>query len=196
MSIDIKTTLKNGLDKELTVSESLQHRAVGDLLEADSIELVKQKYPELIREASSKRSIDDFSIVDGEKEMLFDIKTHYIQNVEGAFSMPNLISVKRLKGVLEDPNKTLSYVFVDYTRVGDRLTVEDVTVKQIWELDWSMLRIGALGKGQLQIKDANKELTYTDIGRDKWFEILKEEVRKFYIKQISKTEKEILNWTN
>mgnify|MGYP003677596960 FL=1 len=195
MSIDIKTTLKNGLDKELTVSESLQHRAVGDLLEADSIELVKQKYPELIREASSKRSIDDFSIVDGEKEMLFDIKTHYIQNVEGAFSMPNLISVKRLKGVLEDPNKTLSYVFVDYTRVGDRLTVEDVTVKQIWELDWSMLRIGALGKGQLQIKDANKELTYTDIGRDKWFEILKEEVRKFYIKQISKTEKEILNWT-
>ena len=195
MNIDIKTTLKNGLDKELTVSESLQHRAVGDLLEADSIELVKQKYPELIREASSKRSIDDFSIVDGEKEMLFDIKTHYIQNVEGAFSMPNLISVKRLKGVLEDPNKTLSYVFVDYTRVGDRLTVEDVTVKQIWELDWSMLRIGALGKGQLQIKDANKELTYTDIGRDKWFEILKEEVRKFYIKQISKTEKEILNWT-
>ena len=195
MSIDIKTTLRNGLDKELTVSESLQHRAVGDLLEADSIELVKQKYPELIREASSKRSIDDFSIVDGEKEMLFDIKTHYIQNVEGAFSMPNLISVKRLKGVLEDPNKTLSYVFVDYTRVGDRLTVEDVTVKQIWELDWSMLRIGALGKGQLQIKDANKELTYTDIGRDKWFEILKEEVRKFYIKQISKTEKEILNWT-
>ena len=195
MDIDIKTTLRNGLDKELTVSESLQHRAVGDLLEADSIELVKQKYPELIREASSKRSIDDFSIVDGEKEMLFDIKTHYIQNVEGAFSMPNLISVKRLKGVLEDPNKTLSYVFVDYTRVGDRLTVEDVTVKQIWELDWSMLRIGALGKGQLQIKDANKELTYTDIGRDKWFEILKEEVRKFYIKQISKTEKEILNWT-
>ena len=194
MNIDIKTTLRNGLDKELTVSESLQHRAVGDLLEADSIELVKQKYPELIREASSKRSIDDFSIVDGEKEMLFDIKTHYIQNVEGAFSMPNLISVKRLKGVLEDPNKTLSYVFVDYTRVGDRLTVEDVTVKQIWELDWSMLRIGALGKGQLQIKDANKELTYTDIGRDKWFEILKEEVRKFYIKQISKTEKEILNW--
>ena len=196
MNIDIKTTLRNGLDKELTVSESLQHRAVGDLLEADSIELVKQKYPELIREASSKRSIDDFSIVDGEKEMLFDIKTHYIQNVEGAFSMPNLISVKRLKGVLEDPNKTLSYVFVDYTRVGDRLTVEDVTVKQIWELDWSMLRIGALGKGQLQIKDANKELTYTDIGRDKWFEILKEEVRKFYIKQISKTEKEILNWAN
>ena len=195
MNIDIKTTLRNGLDKELTVSESLQHRAVGDLLEADSIELVKRKYPELIREASSKRSIDDFSIVDGEKEMLFDIKTHYIQNVEGAFSMPNLISVKRLKGVLEDPNKTLSYVFVDYTRVGDRLTVEDVTVKQIWELDWSMLRIGALGKGQLQIKDANKELTYTDIGRDKWFEILKEEVRKFYIKQISKTEKEILNWT-
>ena len=195
MDIDIKTTLRNGLDKELTVSEALQHRAVGDLLEADSIELVKQKYPELIREASSKRSIDDFSIVDGEKEMLFDIKTHYIQNVEGAFSMPNLISVKRLKGVLEDPNKTLSYVFVDYTRVGDRLTVEDVTVKQIWELDWSMLRIGALGKGQLQIKDANKELTYTDIGRDKWFEILKEEVRKFYIKQISKTEKEILNWT-
>ena len=195
MNIDIKTTLRNGLDKELTVSESLQHRAVGDLLEANSIELVKQKYPELIREASSKRSIDDFSIVDGEKEMLFDIKTHYIQNVEGAFSMPNLISVKRLKGVLEDPNKTLSYVFVDYTRVGDRLTVEDVTVKQIWELDWSMLRIGALGKGQLQIKDANKELTYTDIGRDKWFEIFKEEVRKFYIKQISKTEKEILNWT-
>ena len=87
--------------------------------------------------------------------------------------MPNLISVKRLKDVLEDDSKTLSYVFIDYKRENGNVLIEDIHIKYIWELDWSILSIGALGKGQLQIKDANKELIFTDMGKDAWFEILK-----------------------
>jgi len=108
--------------------------------------------------------------------------------------MPNLISVKRLKGVLEDESKTLSYVFVDYTRNDDEVKITDVHIKYVWELDWSMLSIGALGKGQLQIKDANKELVFTDIGRDEWFKILNVKVLEFYQKELTKIDKEIDLW--
>ena len=124
---------------------------------------------------------------------LFDTKSHFVQETDG-FSMPNLISVKRLKDVLEDDSKTLSYVFIDYKRENGNVLIEDIHIKYIWELDWSILSIGALGKGQLQIKDANKELIFTDMGKDAWFEILKTKVMEFYTKQIIKIEKEMKLW--
>ena len=108
--------------------------------------------------------------------------------------MPNLISVKRLKKVLEDDSKTLSYVFIDYIRENGKVIVKDVHIKYIWELDWSILGIGALGKGQLQIKDANKDLVFTDIGKEKWFDILKVKVVEFYEKELVKIKKELQTW--
>jgi hypothetical protein len=108
--------------------------------------------------------------------------------------MPNLISVKRLKKLLESNSHKLAYIFVDYYRKGGNVIIEDVVVKYIWELDWSILSIGALGKGQLQIKDANKKLKFTDIGKDKWFEILKLKVNEFYQKEIIKIKRELIEW--
>ena len=163
------------------------HRTIGDMMEVEVINELSHKYD--VVEGKSKRSIDDFSIGTD----LYDVKTH-LQDEDG-FSMPNLISVKRLKSVLEDENKTLSYVFVDYTRTDDdKVKVSDVHIKYVWELDWSILSIGALGKGQLQIKDANKELVFTDIGRDEWFKILKVKVLEFYKNELTKIGKEIDLW--
>ena len=108
--------------------------------------------------------------------------------------MPNLISVKRLKKVLEEKLKTLSYVFIDYKRENGNVLIEDVHVKYVWELDWSILSIGALGKGQLQIKDANKDFVFTNIGKNEWFDILKVKVVEFYKKEILKIEKELKLW--
>ena len=170
----------------LSVPTYSGHRTIGDMIEVEVINELSQNYN--IVEGKSKRSIDDFSIGND----LYDVKTHH-EN-EGGFSMPNLISVKRLKGVLEDESKTLSYVFVDYTRNDDEVKITDVHIKYVWELDWSMLSIGALGKGQLQIKDANKELVFTDIGRDEWFKILKVKVLEFYQKELTKIGKEIDLW--
>ena len=109
--------------------------------------------------------------------------------------MPNLISVDKLKPLLEDDTKTLSYLFVDYTRKNGNLNIEDVKVKYIWELDWSILGIGGLGRGQLQIKNANKDLVFTDMGKEAWLEILESEVPVFYDKQIEKFKKLKTKWS-
>ena len=157
------------------------------------IGILKEILPNNLVEAKSKRSIDDFTLVFGDINNLYDTKTHYIQLEEG-FSMPNLISVKRLKKVLEEKLKTLSYVFIDYKRENGNVLIEDVHVKYVWELDWSILSIGALGKGQLQIKDANKDFVFTNIGKNEWFDILKVKVVEFYKKEILKIEKELKLW--
>jgi len=189
---ELKKLLKEKL-KDFQLSESYGHRAVGDKLEADTVDILKEILPKNLVEAKSKRSIDDFTLVFDGNINLFDTKSHFVQEIDG-FSMPNLISVKRLKDVLEDDSKTLSYVFIDYKRENGNVLIEDIHIKYIWELDWSILSIGALGKGQLQIKDANKELIFTDMGKDAWFEILKTKVMEFYTKQILKIEKEMKLW--
>ena len=189
---ELKKLLKEKL-KDFELSESYGQRAVGDKLEADTVDILKELIPQNLVEAKSKRSIDDFTLVFDGITNLYDTKTHFIQDGEG-FSMPNLISVKRLKKVLEDDSKTLSYVFIDYIRENGKVIVKDVHIKYIWELDWSILGIGALGKGQLQIKDANKDLVFTDIGKEKWFAILKVKVVEFYEKELVKIKKELQTW--
>lgn len=189
---ELKKLLKEKL-KDFELSESYGQRAVGDKLEADTVDILKELIPQNLVEAKSKRSIDDFTLVFDGITNLYDTKTHFIQDGEG-FSMPNLISVKRLKKVLEDDSKTLSYVFIDYIRENGKVIVKDVHIKYIWELDWSILGIGALGKGQLQIKDANKDLVFTDIGKEKWFDILKVKVVEFYEKELVKIKKELQTW--
>jgi hypothetical protein len=189
---ELETLLKNNL-KNFDLSESFGHRAVGDKVEADTIDILKSILPKNLLEAKSKRSIDDFSLVFDGNISLFDTKTHFIQE-KGGFSMPNLISVKRLKEVLESDLQTLSYVFIDYKRENGRVLIKDIHIKCIWELDWSILGIGNLGKGQLQIKNANKELVFTDIGKEEWFKILKVKVKQFYKNLIKSIEKEIKIW--
>lgn len=189
---ELEILLKNQLNK-FELSNSYGHRAVGDKLEADTINVLKKFVPHNLVEAKSNRSIDDFTLVFDKSINLFDIKTHFIQ-VKSGFSMPNLISVKRLKTVLEDNTKNLSYIFIDYIRQDGDVVIKDVHVKYIWELDWSILTIGSLGKGQLQIKDANKNLLFTNIGKEEWFEILKTKVIDFYNKELSKINKELKLW--
>lgn len=191
-NLELKNLLKKEL-KNFNLSESFGHRAVGDKLEADTVNILKNILPKNLLEAKSKRSIDDFTLVFDGNINLFDTKSHFVQETKG-FSMPNLISVKRLKDVLEDSSKTLSYVFIDYKRENGNVLIQDIHIKFIWELDWSILGIGALGKGQLQIKDANKKLIFTDMGKDAWFSILKTKVIEFYEKEILKTKKELKVW--
>lgn len=188
----LKTIIRTNL-KDFELSESYGQRSVGDKIEADCRDIAKNEFHNNIVLPKSKRSVDDFTLlIDGNKHQ-FDVKTHFIQSTDG-FSMPNLKSVKRLKKILENENDSLSYIFVSYKRENGIVTIEDVHIKYVWELDWSMLTIGALGKGQLQIKDANKELVFTNIGKEKWFEILKTKVSEFYQKELKKIEKEIKHW--
>lgn len=188
----LEQLLKSKLSN-FNLSEAYGHRAVGDKLESDVSNIISELLINEFRNPKSKRSIDDFTLLNGNQINLFDVKTHFIQK-ENGFSMPNLISVKRLKDVLENKLQTLSYIFIDYKRENGNVIIDDVHIKYIWELDWSILGIGALGKGQLQIKNANKALIFTNIGKDEWFSILKTKVVQFYKKEIIKINKEILLW--
>ena len=138
--------------KGFILEEQFEQRSVGDYIENLCKEIVKDTVPNNYQEPRSKKSTEDFTICEvvsnNVNHNYIDVKTHYIQEEEG-FSMPNLISVDKLKPLLEDDTKTLSYLFVDYTRNNGNLNIEDVNVKYIWELDWSILGIGGLGRGRV-----------------------------------------------
>lgn len=192
----LETLIKDKL-KGFILEEQFEQRSVGDYIENLCKEIVKDTVPNNYQEPRSKKSTEDFTICEvvsnNVNHNYIDVKTHYIQEEEG-FSMPNLISVDKLKPLLEDDTKTLSYLFVDYTRNNGNLNIEDVNVKYIWELDWSILGIGGLGRGQLQIKNANKDLVFTDIGKESWLKRLESEVPIFYDKQIEKFKKLKNKW--
>ncbi len=190
---NLEILLKNNL-KEFSKKTHQEQRSVGDDLEEFTRKIIKKKYPEEFRPPKSKRSVDDFTLIFNHQEYCFDIKSHFIQKKTG-FSMPNLISVKRLRDkIFNDNSKFLSYIFIDYTRDNDIVTIQNVQIKFIWELHWNILGIGALGKGQLQIKNKNNPLQYTKIGKQKWIEIFREKVREFYANEIIKIKKETEAW--
>jgi hypothetical protein len=189
----VEKTIKDNL-KDFTLSKSFGQRSVGDKIEDDCSMIVKQFYSDGYVAARSKRSIEDFSIKSSDHLFYFDVKTHFIQEELG-FSMPNLVSIDKLRNLLKEDNKSLIYIFVDYKRNDTDVIIENVVVKYVWELDWSILGIGALGKGQLQIKNANNEMILTEIGKEEWFKILKLKGLEYNRKQLIKIEKEIKkNW--
>jgi hypothetical protein len=108
--------------------------------------------------------------------------------------MPNLTSVEKLRKLLSSNDKELVYVFVSYEVIGQDVNVTSIDVKYVWELSFDMLRIGSLGKGQLQISDMNKELKFTEEGKQGWFNKLKETVRGYHNQRIKQIEKDKLQW--
>jgi hypothetical protein len=192
----IKSNLQKILSenlKDFRLSNSYGHRTVGDKIESDCSSIVKKHFIKKYAKARSKKSIEDFTIIHNKQNIFCDVKTHFLQGKKG-FSMPNLVSVKKLKKLLESDNESLIYVFVDYARKNGIVEIKEINIKYVWELHWDMLRIGALGKGQLQIKNANNDLMFTNIGKDKWFSILNEKVIQFYNKEIIKIKKELKSW--
>jgi hypothetical protein len=83
---------------------------------------------------------------------------------------------------------------VKYKLENGWVNIVDIKVFFIWELDISVLGVGALGKGQLQIKNAKKDLVFTDKGKQKWYSDFKKLVQEYLRKQIIKINKQILEW--
>jgi hypothetical protein len=194
---NIKESIENIIKENLKgfdLSQSFGQRSVGDKIEDDCAMVAKEFFPANYASPRSKKSTEDFALSFGDKTFYFDVKTHFIQETAG-FSMPNLASIDKLRKLLEDDKKSLLYIFVDYKRTDEAVTIESVVVKYVWELDWSILGIGALGKGQLQIKNANNKMAFTEIGKKEWLKKLKEKGLEYNRKQLIKIEKEIQkNW--
>jgi hypothetical protein len=194
---NIKEVLEGLIRENLSnfeLDDVFEQRSVGDKIENDCKEIAKRFFESNYISPRSKKSLEDFTLKFGDIINWFDVKTHFIQEVSG-FSMPNLVSIDKLKTSLKNDNENIIYIFVSYKRENGGITIEDVYLKYIWELDWTVLRIGNLGKGQLQIKDANKEVIFTNEGKELWSKQLNVEAVKFYNKRILNIQKEILKWS-
>lgn len=171
-----------------------QQRTIGDLVENKVIEIITDDTNPLISEvklSTGKKSMEDVSVVSDGVRYLLDPKSH---NVDSEFSMPNLTSISKIKKLYSTPKQELLYVFVDYQIKGQTVLIRGIKVLFLWELDMSMLGIGALGKGQLQIKNLNDDLVITDEGKEAWYDKLKVEVNKYLDKQIIKIAKQKKEW--
>jgi hypothetical protein len=194
---NIKEVLEGLIRENLSdfeLDEQFEQRSVGDKIENDCKEIAKRFFETNYISPRSKKSLEDFTLKFGDNINWFDVKTHFIQEVDG-FSMPNLVSIDKLKRSLKNDNESIIYIFVSYKRENGKITIEHVYLKYIWELDWSILGIGNLGKGQLQIKNANKEVIFTNEGKEVWGKKLNLEAVKFYNKRIEKIKKELLKWS-
>lgn len=181
--------------RNLRIDMYTQQRGVGDIVEKLVEEFsINTLTSYTVSPASSKRSIEDVKLMDGDITILVDIKT---EDINAAFHMPNIISVDRLRKTYKDPNMFIFYVFVKYKDTIEietyrNIEILDVDCFLVEELDWSTLSIGNLGKGQLQLK---KEPLKTTCGREAWMVSLQENVCEFLQKQQKKIEKDLKSWS-
>jgi hypothetical protein len=194
----IKQHIKELLDEQLQNFELIeggQQRTVGDLIESKVSEILFNSTSELISEKRaprSKKSIEDVTLVSNGVLYYIDPKTH---DINSDFSMPNLTSVEKIKKLFDTTDKELIYVFVSYAITDGMVIISDIKVFFLWELDISILGVGALGKGQLQIKNANKDLVFTQKGKVGWYGDFKLLMQEFLKKQLIKVNKQILEWS-
>lgn len=175
------------------VANGAKQRTIGDLYEQEvcNIFLSNKDSIETVVKSRGKKSIEDISLIIDGITYYVDPKTH---NINADFSMPNLSAIEKIKKLFFSDKTELIYVFIHYEKINNMVMVKDIDVHFIWELDNSILGVGALGKGQLQLKNANKELMITAEGKEEWFKLFKKSVLKFLDKQIIKINKQILEW--
>lgn len=155
---------------ENQVDLNIKHTVTSKLLELNDNQL-------LVSGKIGTRTFEDIEIRDNGKLYKIDINTH---NVDKVISLPSLMSIKRAKDFLSDYNNFITYIFVDYKLVDNKLKIVKISVQNIESLDWSYLSIQNLGKGQLQMKNIT-ELTFNnDITRREWLHILKQKGSEYY----------------
>lgn len=192
----VKEYIKNIIIENLEnfeVDKGGKQRTIGDLYEQKvcDIFLNNNDSVKTVIKSRGKKSIEDISLIIDGITYYVDPKTH---DIDADFSMPNLSAIEKIKKLFFSDNTELIYVFIHYDKNKNMVTLKDIDVHFIWELDNSILGVGALGKGQLQLKNANNKLIITSEGKEEWFKLFKKSVLKFLDKQIIKINKQILEW--
>jgi hypothetical protein len=182
--------------EDFIVELGSEQRSIGDLIEykIKSILFSLKENPIIkeIKEPKSAKSTEDVTIINNDDHIFYiDSKSH---NINSEFSMPNLISIEKLRKLFNSENEDIIYVFISYEKHGQDILIKNIRVKYIWEISFDSLRIGSLGKGQLQISDMKKELLFTDIGKQLWFEQLKIKSTEYHKSRIKQIEKDMKLW--
>lgn len=107
------------------------------------------------------------------------------------FHMPNLISADSLWRLLERGDHFM------LLRIAHRDgTVQTCDFCNIQDISWSDLALGALGAGQIQIRDGTKPLTVHSQNRTDWIAQWRQRMIEFYRHEHHKINRRLIKWSN
>jgi len=189
---DLKVAIQEKVIPQLTltkVEKGIDQRGYASALEKQFTDTCKDNFE--CKEALSVRSTDDITIIWYENGILTDYKT---QDIDKAFSMPNLISIAVLKKKFW--KEDILYTFQMYS--SEQHKVLDSHSFYIWELPWEHLKIQNLGQGQLQIQSMKDFINNIDnhstLSKDQWYQELIKHGEIFYKNLKIKTDKRLEEW--
>ncbi len=116
-----------------------------------------------------------------------DVKTH---RLDTKFNMPNLTSVRRIAEFYRTSSNFFVTLIIQYHIDGGRVRVSQVHFVPIEFISWKCLRIGALGLGQIQIKNANSIDIVQGYARRDWMLELCDHVGNFHRAEVVKIEEQ------
>ncbi|MGG6241278.1 hypothetical protein ACQ4N7_21860 [Nodosilinea sp. AN01ver1] len=168
-------------------------RAAGDALEGMVANVFDTFLQDSCKEYSkefARRAMADLAFLDSEDfYTVVDVKTH---RADTEFNMPNLTSVERISRFYESEKNVFSLLMIKYGVENLKVTVTDVTFAPIEFLDWSCLTLGALGWGQIQIKNSNNIQINHGYSRKAWMlRLCNLLTDTFYPREILKIEERI-----
>ena len=181
-------------NESFIVSEAFQRstRGVGDAIE----DLIVKNFDSIASDISdvthtdfSRRAMEDVALESDENYYALDIKTHRLST---KFNMPNLTSVKRLMDFYEKKSNYFTIAMIEYN-LSDSGELADLyaTVEPIEHFSWECLRIGALGWGQIQFKNASDIVVNASQTRREWLEMFTLRLRDHYVGEEKKIEERL-----
>jgi hypothetical protein len=195
------------LEAVFTEGELKTPRAFGDNVQeriAEKCEglLVQMKQPIFNYKSDyGRRQMADFSFEDDEGyNYIVDVKSHRIG--KKSHNMPNLVSVKRLIDLYKRPKQYFVLLLISYEVLDGKAVTSEVIFTPIEQLSWQCLRLGNLGRGQIQISNASKIIVAPEKSREEWMLEFCNKALDFYPAEIKKMgelikmfEKEKIYWT-
>lgn len=188
LEVEVFECLKK-YDFDLSGNSLTSTRGVGDTIE----NVISQEFSNIISKTSircsdystdfARRAMADLAFTSDNMYYMVDVKSH---RTDTEFNMPNLTSVERLSRFYEDSRNYFVIFLVEYAIVDNTMNITRVRISPIEFLSWKCLTLGALGWGQIQIKNSNF-VQLERCSRKKWMlnlcDIL---INSFYPKEANK----------
>lgn len=176
------------------VSEAFQRstRGVGDAIEdliVKNLDDIASNISDVTHTDFSRRAMEDVALESDGNYYAIDIKTHRLST---KFNMPNLTSVKRLMDFYEERSNYFTVAMIEYNLSdGGELADLYATVEPIEHFSWECLRIGALGWGQIQFRNASDIVVNTSQTRKEWLKLFTLRLREHYAGEKEKIEERL-----
>ena len=189
----------DNIDHEAVLRDQV-NGALGDLHTIDDHVFASQRTSadQIEHEVRSRllREHDDFSPPSGARQPADVRWRRFHINIKSmdlarSFHMPNLVSADSLWRLLERGDHFM------LLRLAHRNgKIENWDFWNIQDISWQHLTLGALGAGQIQIKNALLPLTAHQGSRDTWRQQWRERMIEFYEHERVKIDKRMIKWSN